>query len=138
MMLWHMRQLKPALASGRSTICLMGVSNMLLKSSAGSWQPAHHFEGFTPATSCMYSTLLRYHWLLNEEKWCAELCHCSYTSWWQRSHAFDSMKYFAGISLPSSVCAELGKNAPLGPSPSPFISAGASSGLLIGLETAQR
>src|SRR5579859_6272101 len=31
------------------------------------------------------------------------------------------MKYFAGIFLPSRVCAELGKNFPLGPSPSPSI-----------------
>src|SRR5258708_4078083 len=31
------------------------------------------------------------------------------------------MKYFAGMFLPSLVCAELGKNFPLRPSPSPSI-----------------
>src|SRR5260221_14565468 len=40
-------------------------------------------------------------------------------SWWQRWQACDCMKYFAGIFLPSRVCTELGKNFPLGPSPSP-------------------
>src|SRR5260370_726049 len=40
-------------------------------------------------------------------------------SLWQRSHACDCMKYFAGMFLPSLVCTELGKNLPLGPSPSP-------------------
>src|SRR5579863_7027269 len=40
-------------------------------------------------------------------------------SLWQRSQACDCMKYFAGIFLPSLVCTELGKNFPLGPSPSP-------------------
>src|SRR6266700_325845 len=38
---------------------------------------------------------------------------------WQRSQACDCIKYFAGMFLPSRVCAELGKNFPLGPSPSP-------------------
>src|SRR5882724_5032695 len=40
---------------------------------------------------------------------------------WQRSQACDCIKYFAGIFLPSRVCAELGKNFPFGPSPSPSI-----------------
>src|ERR1700746_1800041 len=40
---------------------------------------------------------------------------------WQRSQACDCMKYFAGMFLPSLVCTELGKNFPLGPSPSPSI-----------------
>src|SRR5258708_31393817 len=40
-------------------------------------------------------------------------------SLWQRSQACDCMKYFAGMFLPSLVCTELGKNLPLGPSPSP-------------------
>ena len=47
--------------AGVFSICRIGVSNIPLKSSAGSWQPAHHFELFTPATSCMYSMLFRYH-----------------------------------------------------------------------------
>src|SRR5260370_3264604 len=38
---------------------------------------------------------------------------------WQRSQACDCIKYFAGMFLPSRVCAELGKNLPEGPSPSP-------------------
>ena len=53
----------------------MGVSIRPLNRIAGSWQPPHHLDGFTPATSCMYSMLLRYHWLLNDEKWCAEPYH---------------------------------------------------------------
>src|SRR6201984_3443133 len=40
---------------------------------------------------------------------------------WQRSQACDCIKDFAGIFLPSRVCAELGKNLPFGPSPSPSI-----------------
>src|SRR6185312_8094398 len=48
------------------------------------------------------------------------------------------MKYLAGISLPSVVCAELGKNDPFGPSPSPSMVPGAISGLLIGVDEAQR
>src|SRR6267143_576199 len=59
-MLWHIMQLRPALASGLWMFCWMGVSIMPLKSRAGSWQPAHHFVCFTPSTSCMYSMLLRY------------------------------------------------------------------------------
>ena len=69
---------EPGLRFGRDSMILrMGVSIMPLNSSAGSWQPPHHFDGFTPTTSCMYSMLLRYHWLLNDEKWCAEPHH-----WW--------------------------------------------------------
>src|SRR5882672_4498446 len=111
-MLWHIRQPRPARASGRSTICLIGVSNKPLYSSAGSWQPAHHLEERTPATSCMYSMLLRYHWLLKDEKWCIELSHCLYISAWQRWQASDFMKYLEGMLPPCLVCAELGKNFP--------------------------
>src|SRR5438445_7099184 len=42
-------------------------------------------------------------------------------SLWHRSQACDCMKYFAGMFFPSLVCAELGKNLPEGPSPSPSI-----------------
>ena len=28
---------------------------------AMSWHPPHHFEGFVPMVSCMYSIDLRYH-----------------------------------------------------------------------------
>ena len=48
------------------------------------------------------------------------------------------MKYLAGISLPSVVCAELGKKAPEGPSPSLVISAGAISGFLMGVDVSHR
>src|SRR5580704_15077424 len=67
-MLWHIKQLNPAFAAVVFSICRIVVSHIPLKSSEGSWHPAHHFEDFTPATSCMYSMLLRYHWLLNDEK----------------------------------------------------------------------
>ena len=30
-----------------------------------------------PTTSCMYSIDFRYHWLLNDEKWCADEFHWS-------------------------------------------------------------
>src|SRR4029077_13431414 len=89
---WHIMQPRPACAGGGSLISRMGRSNMPLYRSAGSWQPAHHLEGFTPTTSCMYSMLLRYQALLNEEKWCAELCHCLEISEWQRSQLCDSIK----------------------------------------------
>src|SRR6516164_1147910 len=97
----------PACACGVFTICLMGVSIMPLYSNAGSWQPAHHFDGFTPSTSCMYSMLLRY--------------HCLKMSWWQRSQASDSMKNFDGMLRLPYTCEELGKNLPFAPSPSLFI-----------------
>src|SRR5260370_20768979 len=60
-MLWHIMQLRPACAAGVFSIWRIGVSNIPLKRSAGSWQPAHHLEDFTPATSCIHSMLLRYH-----------------------------------------------------------------------------
>src|ERR1035441_735394 len=72
---WHIMQPSPACASGRCTICLIGVSISPAYSTAGSWHPPHHFEGLVPTVSCMYSIDLRYHWLLNDEKWCAELNH---------------------------------------------------------------
>src|SRR5213082_3126569 len=50
---------------------------------------------------------------------------------WHLWHAFDCMKYFAGMYPPSFVCAELGKNFPCGPSPSPSMDAAAVCGLLM-------
>src|SRR5271155_5703053 len=50
---------------------------------------------------------------------------------WQRSQASDFMKYWEGMLPPSLVCAELGKNFPLGPSPSPSMVSGGISGLEI-------
>src|SRR5881409_1898818 len=54
-----------------------------VRSTAWSWQPPHHFDGFVPTTSCMYSIDLRYHWLLNDEKWCIEDSHWAVMSGWQ-------------------------------------------------------
>jgi hypothetical protein len=65
---WHEVQESPAWASGVWICSLMGRSKRPLKKTAWSWQPAHHFEGRVPTTSCMYSMDLRYHWLLNDEK----------------------------------------------------------------------
>ena len=65
---WHEVQPRPFCASGVSICSLMGRSKRPLKNTAWSWQPAHHFDGFVPTTSCMYSIDLRYHWLLKEEK----------------------------------------------------------------------
>src|SRR6266403_4762551 len=48
---------------------------------------------------------------------------------WQRWQASDCMKYLEGMLPPCLVCAELGKNLPCGPSPSPFIVSGGISGL---------
>src|SRR5260370_39740772 len=52
---------------------------------------------------------------------------------WQRSQACDCIKYFAGMFLPSRVCAELGKNLPEGPSPSPSMVSVGIRGLTIRL-----
>src|ERR1700730_15074097 len=48
---------------------------------------------------------------------------------WQRWQASDCMKYLPGILPPSLVCAELGKNLPCGPSPSPSMEAGGIKGV---------
>ena len=65
---WQDVQLRPACASGVSICSLIGRSKRPLKKTAWSWQPAHHFEGWVPTTSCMYSIDFRYHWLLKDEK----------------------------------------------------------------------
>src|SRR5512134_1747341 len=76
-MAWHDVQASPAWASGVSICSLMGRSKRPLKKTAWSWQPAHHLDGCVPTTSCMYSIDFRYHWLLKDEKWCAEEFHWS-------------------------------------------------------------
>src|SRR6267143_3400219 len=48
---------------------------------------------------------------------------------WQRWQASDFMKYLEGMLPPCLVCAELGKNFPWGPSPSPSIVSAGISGL---------
>src|SRR5438309_554906 len=50
---------------------------------------------------------------------------------WQRAQASDSMKNFAGILRLPATCAELGKKAPVGPSPSPSMVRGATEGFWI-------
>src|SRR5690349_10914035 len=80
---WHARQPSPACASGSWTSSVTGRSNFPSSSSATSWHPAHHFEAGTPAMPCMYSIDLRYHWLLNDEKWCIDERHCFTMSGWQ-------------------------------------------------------
>src|SRR6476469_5003521 len=67
-MAWQEVQASPACASGVSICSLIGRSKRPLKKTAWSWHPAHHFEGWVPTTSCMYSIDLRYHWLLKDEK----------------------------------------------------------------------
>ena len=76
-----------------------------------SWQPPHHLEGLVPMTSCMYSTDLRYHWLLKEEKWWAEDSHWAVMSGWHPlfPQAFDSRKKSEGMSLPEAVLLDDGK-----------------------------
>ncbi len=74
---WHDVHARPTCASGVSICSLIGRSNLPANTTAWSWQPAHHLEGFVPTTSCMYSIDLRYHWLLNDAKWCADEFHCS-------------------------------------------------------------
>src|SRR6267154_6087507 len=48
---------------------------------------------------------------------------------WQRWQASDFMKYWEGMPPPCLVCAELGKNLPCGPSPSPSMVSAGISGL---------
>src|SRR5712692_7662525 len=73
---WQDIQPKPFWASGVSIISRMRCLCIFpARISAWSWQPPHHREDFTPMVSCMYSTDLRYHWLLNDAKWCIELNH---------------------------------------------------------------
>ena len=74
---WHDVQASPACASGVSICSRIGLSNFPSKSTAWSWQPAHQRDGFVPTTSCMYSIDLRYHWLLNDERWWADEFHWS-------------------------------------------------------------
>ena len=66
---WHELQPSPVCASWVAMNVSTGWSIIPLKSSAWSWQPAHHLADSTEFTSCMYSIDLRYHWLLKDEKW---------------------------------------------------------------------
>ena len=74
---WHDVHDSPAWAAGSSMISSMGASIMPENRSAWSWQPPHHFERSGPTTLCMYSTDLRYHWLLNDALRWAEDSHSS-------------------------------------------------------------
>ena len=112
---WQETQPSPALAEGRSTISASGRSMSPLKSTAWSWQPAHHFEGVTPTTSCMYSIERRYQGLLKDAKRCADSLHWWVMSAWQRPHASLPRKNSSGMSPPWSVSAADGKNGPSAP-----------------------
>src|SRR3989442_10938315 len=68
----------------------------------------------------MYSIDFRYHWLLNDEKWCIEDSHCAVMSGWQPvlPQAFDSRKKSCGIRRSLTVVTEDGKNGLFSPPPS--------------------
>src|SRR5215469_1617839 len=59
-------------------------------------------------------------------------------SWWQRLQESDSMKNLLGIFWLPYTCAELGKNGPFGPSPSPSIDAGGIMGFSMRARFCQR
>src|SRR5262245_54813530 len=117
---WQTRQPIPACACGVSICSAIGRSIRPVRSTAWSWHPPHHLEGPVPTTSCMYSIDLRYHWLLNDEKWCMEDSHCAVMSGWHPllPQAFDSRKKSCGMSRSPTVLTEEGKNGPFGPPPS--------------------
>src|SRR5262245_12121066 len=98
-----------------------------------SWQPPHHLDDLVPTTSCMFSIDLRYHWLLNDEKWCADESHCAVMSGWQPAlpHAFDSRKKSDGISAPVLDLLDDGKYGLSLPGPSSSGLIGASGGLVM-------
>ena len=122
---WQETQPSPALAEGRSTISATGRSIWPLKSTAWSWQPAHHLEGVTPTTLCMYSMERRYQGLLKEAKRWADSLHWWVMSPWQRPHLSLSRKNSSGMSPPCSVSADEGKNGPsVPPIASPAMVAG--------------
>src|SRR2546425_5065671 len=100
-----------------------------VRSTAWSWQPPHHFDGFVPTTSCMYSIDLRYHWLLKDEKWCIDDSHCAVMSGWHPllPHAFGSRKKSCGTRRSPTVVTEEGKKAPSRPPPSSY---GVSGGVV--------
>src|SRR5580765_1941244 len=56
---------------------------------------------------------------------------------WQRLQESDSMKNLLGIFCLPYTCAELGKNEPSGPSPSPFIVSGGMVGFSMRLRVCQ-
>ena len=64
---WHIMQPRPACASGRCTISLMGVSMQSAVEDRGIVAAAAPFGGLRADDSCMYSIDFRYHWLLNDE-----------------------------------------------------------------------
>ena len=122
---WQETQASPALAAGRSTISASGRSISPEKRTAWSWQPAHHLDGVTPTTLCMYSMDLRYQGLLNEANRCADSAHWSVMSAWHRAQVSLSRKKSSGIKPPWEVSAALGKNGPSAPPiASPAIAAG--------------
>src|SRR5262245_36199666 len=109
---WQTRQPMPACACGVSICSTIGRSMRPVRRTDWSWQPPHHFEGPVPTTSCMYSIDLRYHWLLNEEKWCIEESHCAVMSGWHPvlPQALDSRKKSSGTVRSPMVVTDEGKN----------------------------
>src|SRR5262245_18931644 len=128
---WHDVQPSPACASSVSICSLIGRSKRPLKNTAWSWQPAHHFVGFVPTTSCMYSIDFRYHWLLNEKKWCMDDWNSSNSCLWQRPQLSLVMKNVAGMIVRTFVFEDEGKNGLWGPAPSCSMLAGGIAGLSI-------
>src|SRR5260370_176721 len=79
----------------------------------------------------MYSSDLRYHWLLNGEKGGIEDFHCSNMSFGNRPHSWLVMKKLDGITPPTLVSAEEGKKGLPGPPPSACMLRGGISGFMI-------
>src|SRR4030095_15304617 len=100
---------------------------------AMSWHPPHHFEGFVPIVSCMYSIDLRYHWLLKEEKWWADDSHCAVMSGWHPllQQDFASRKRSDRMSAPDAVLFDDGKKGLFSPPPSSCGPRGGSGGFTI-------
>src|SRR5919109_2784491 len=111
-MAWQAVQASPTWASGVSRSCRTGVSIMPLSSRATSWQPPHQRDGRVPMTSCMYSMDLRYHWLLKEEKRCADSDHWRKMSGWQSAQRCEVMKKVEGMWPPVVVARLAGGKGP--------------------------
>src|SRR5919109_1436981 len=111
-MAWQAVQASPTCASGESRTSRMGASIMPLRSRATSWQPPHQRDGRVPITSCMYSMDFRYHWLLNDEKRCADSDHWRKMSGWQSAQRFEVMKKADGMRPPVVVSRPAGWKGP--------------------------
>jgi hypothetical protein len=86
---------------------LIGRSNRPLKNTAIVTARAL-FGRLAPIVSRMYSIDLRYHWLLNDEKWWTDEDHCLKISRWQRAQV-SPRKKFAGMMPRTLVSADEGR-----------------------------